>query len=269
MTDIPSPSAEIVSPDIVESLGISDAAFQEIQSVIGRMPTIEELSTLLAMWNSNGRQQSLYGWLRGQHHQVERHEYLYSGSDADSQKAREPKIRECLDIARSLYPNDHPSLRLPQFRPASEIFMVGHINTEYLFSEYAERYLHLVDSPLTMGSHDADISYYAMILDALCANDVVLTYAQIAAGGLFRALLESCRQSRTGFDVLTCREVRLDAFLFGEESGRVLASIPDSQEDFFLQKMDEARISCVFLGRTTKGRILVDGMDFGSIESFV
>ena len=72
---------ELLSPEIVEAMGISQPAFEEVQCIVGRMPTVQELSTLLAMWEANGRQQSLYGWLKGQHHLVEKHEYLYSGND--------------------------------------------------------------------------------------------------------------------------------------------------------------------------------------------
>ena len=59
----------------VEALGISREAYDEVLDIVGRIPTMEDHSTLLAMWESNGRQQSLYGWLRGQRHTVERDEY--------------------------------------------------------------------------------------------------------------------------------------------------------------------------------------------------
>jgi hypothetical protein len=72
-----------------------------------------------------------------------------------------------------------------------------------------------------------------------------------------------------GFDILTCREIRLDSFLFGEDPGRFVVSLPESQDDFFLLKMDEARINCCFLGHVTKGRVLVDDMDFGDIKSYL
>ena len=84
----------------VEALGISREAYDEILDIVGRIPTIDEISTLLAMWDSNGRQQSLYGWLRGQHHIVEREEYLYSGN-ADHRAIREPRVKDCLAIATS------------------------------------------------------------------------------------------------------------------------------------------------------------------------
>ena len=51
---------ELVSPEMMEAMGISQPAYEEVMGIIGRMPTVQELSTLLAMWEANGKQQSLY-----------------------------------------------------------------------------------------------------------------------------------------------------------------------------------------------------------------
>lgn len=260
---------ELLSAEIAESMGISQPAFEQVQNIIGRMPTIEEMSTLLAMWDANGRQQSLFAWLKGQEHAVDREEYLYEGHDKNHKEIHEPKVKECVDIARSLYPTTDQPMSLPQFQPSTEIFLVGNIGTEFLHSDYAAKYLHLVDNPMSLGSEEDDLAYQQMILDVLQDNSVVVTKAPVGRGGLFRSLLESCQSGQVGFDILTCREVRLDAFLFGEEGGRLLVTIPENQEDFFLLKMDEAKINCCFLGRTTKGRILVDGMDFGPVKDYL
>ncbi len=75
-------------------------------------------------------------------------------------------------------------------------------------------------------------------------------------------------EKKIGFDILTCREVRLDAFLFGEKKGRHIVSLEESNDDTFLEKLDKAGIDCCFLGRTTKGRVVVDGMDFGDRNEF-
>ena len=91
---------ELVSPEIMEAMGISQPAFEEVMGIIGRMPTVQELSTLLAMWDANGRQQSLYGWLKGQHHVVEKHEYLYNGPDTTHKEIREPRVKDCIDFAK-------------------------------------------------------------------------------------------------------------------------------------------------------------------------
>ena len=82
------------------------------------------------------------------------------------------------------------------------------------------------------------------------------------------AQVEDAGAAPLGYDILSPREVRLDAFLFGEEAGRYLVALDEGHDDQFLLKMDEARLNCCFLGRTTKGRILVDGYDFGPVSRY-
>lgn len=266
------PQEEEVSPEVVEAMGISQPAFEEILGIVGHRPTVAEFSTLLAMWEANGKQQSLYGWLKGQHHVVELHEYLYTGTDESHKEIREPRMKECYDIA-------HRLCRVPRkvespFRidweaaPPQNIYFVGHVGTDFLDSEYARKYLHLVEDPVQMTSVEEDVEYLQLILSSLHDNGIVCSYAEVASGGLFGSLLRHIGPWHKGFDILTCREVRMDAFLFGEEKGRFLATLPEQQDDFFLSKMDEARVNCCFLGRVTKGRVLVDGMDFGDISEF-
>ena len=46
-------------------------------------------------------------------------------------------------------------------------------------------------------------------------------------------------------------------------------SLPEEQDDLFLLKMDEARVNCCFLGHATKGRLLVDDMDYGDVKEYL
>ena len=47
-------SEQTIDFEQVEAMGISRQAFDEVLDIIGRQPTIDELSTLLAMWEANG-----------------------------------------------------------------------------------------------------------------------------------------------------------------------------------------------------------------------
>ena len=273
---------ELVSPEIMEAMGISQPAYEEVMGIIGRMPTVQELSTLLAMWEANGRQQSLYGWLKGQHHVVEKHEYLYTGTDTTHKDIREPRVKDCIALAHEVLQNLGPaqlaqSTQLAQSAdqaPASAFFsrsellyMVGNVSTQFLDSEYARRCLHIVADPVKMTTVEEDIEYLQLILGSLLDAEVITSLRPVGQGGLFATLVAGSG-GRVGFDILTCREIRLDAFLFGEEDGRFIVSLPERNDDFFLLKMDEARINCCFLGHVTKGRVLVDDMDYGDIKSW-
>lgn len=249
----------------VEALGISREAYDEVLDIVGRIPTMEELSTLLAMWESNGRQQSLYGWLRGQRHTVERDDYLYTGN-ADHRAIREPRVKDCLAIAKELCDNLPLSTSRFPLSTGLLLYLVGNISTEFADSEYARRCLHLVDQPMTTGSHEEDCAYIDLIVGALMDSGMLLARHDVGHGGLFCSLLQWV--GPLGFDILTPREVRLDAFLFGEEDGRRLVALDEAHESDYLLKMDDARLNCCFLGRTTKGRILVDGYDFGPADRY-
>lgn len=262
---------EILDPGIVEAMGISRPAFEEVVGIIGRMPTVQELSTLLAMWEANGRQQSLYGWLKGQHHIVEKHEYLYTGTDTTHKEIREPRVKDCIALAHELMqssaaqPVDEPGAAF--FSRSELLYMVGNVSTQFLDSEYARRCLHIVADPVKMTTVEEDMEYLRLILGSLLDAEIITSLRPVGQGGLFATLVHGCG-GRVGFDILTCREIRLDAFLFGEEEGRFIVSLPERHDDFFLLKMDEARINCCFLGHVTKGRVLVDDMDYGDIRSW-
>lgn len=270
---------ELLTPEIVEAMGISQPAFEEVQCIVGRMPTVQELSTLLAMWEANGKQQSLYGWLKGQHHIVERHEYLYSGTDSAHKDIREPRVKDCIALAHELAQEEDSSPEATQgqgFSRGENLYMVGNVSTEFLDSEYARKCLHIVSEPVKMASTDEEMEYIGLILNSLLSADTITTLRPVGHGGLFMTLVACCQQKnmgekrpKVGFDILTCREIRLDAFLFGEEPGRFVVSLPESQDDFFLLKLGEARVNCCFLGHATKGRVLVDDMDYGDVKEYL
>lgn len=259
-----------VTSEEAAAMGVSHEAYDQVTLIAGHLPTMEELSTLLAMWQSNGQQQSLYGWLCGQRHTVERDTYLYTGTDDTHRSIREPKVQECIDIAQKLCLVT-PSDSTPHggsIRQGELIYQVGGISTEFLDSDYGRKCLHISSVPRSCDDPDEEAAYHQMIVAALYDGGVVKSFRAIAEGGLFRTLVASVG-THIGFDLLTCREIRLDAFLFGEGSGRLIVSLKESEDDLFLSKMDEAHVDCCFLGRSTKGRVIVDGMDFGPIDRFI
>lgn len=263
-----------ISKELAESMGVSNACYDEISAILGHLPSVEDLSTLLAMWDSNGRQQGLFTWLRGIPHAAEFNEYIYDGQREAVENIKEPRIKECYNIAHSLYARQSASggeiisSNTPFETTGESIFMVGKVSSQFLNSDYARRYLHMASNPIDMGSEEENTNYIRMILESLLDNNILHTCDVIVEGGLFLTLLASGLPNGYGFDILCAREIRLDAFLFGEESGRFVVSLAERDDDFFLMKMDEAQINCCFLGRTTSGRILIDGYDFGNINTF-
>lgn len=264
--------SDIASPEALEAMGISQAVYSELYTVVGHQPTVDELSTLLAMWNLSGRRQGLLTWLKGQPHVAERHEYLVNDAEPQSKEIREPRVKDCLDIARQLFPLRRDGSVPPQHdtlrHSGDALYLVGDVSELFVNSDYGRQYLHLVDDAIALDSDDETRAYIEMILSAFMNNGTLLTQCPVGRGGLFGTLLRCAAPAGLGFDIICCREVRLDAFLFGEQGVRYLVSIEEPQEDFFLVKLTEARLNCCFLGRATKGRIVVDGMDFGESRQY-
>lgn len=268
-----------VSREVMEAMGLSDAAYGEVCAIIGHNPTADELSTLLAMWQTSGMRQGLFTWLKGQPHAVDGHDYLLDEQDRDYYRIREPRVRECAEIARRMsFANggEAPVASWTDFSPmgplhhhGDAIYMVGDISRTLANSEYVRKYLHLVSQPAEMATSSDTIAYIKLVLGAMQQHGAIQSFGEVGVGGIFGSLVHAAALASLGFDILSYREVRLDAFLFGEERGRCLTTFPQEGESFFLQKMDEARINCCMLGKVTRGRVLVDDMDFGTIADFV
>lgn len=262
-------NTDIVTDDILDGLGISQPAFQEIGYIVGHRPTVHELGTLLAMWKAQGTRQGLLSWLKGQPHVASPHDYLENDLEPQSKEIPEPRVRECIDIAVNIFPgNSYSSDNAIGIHRGDAIYMVGDVSLYFSHSEYARRHLHLVADPIVMDNEDETSNFLSLILDSLLAGNIIFANRRISKGGLFGTLLECVAPQRLGFDILTCREVRLDSFLFGESGVRHIVFLEEKNEDFFLQKLTEARVNCCFLGRVTKGRLLVDDMDFGPVSRY-
>lgn len=266
-------SSEIVDESLLEEMGISRQVYEEVMSIVGHLPTVDELGTLVEMWKSQRTRQGLLEWLKGQFHAVECHDYLENELEPESRQYQEPEVRECIEIARKLFEGDKVSRNGEGEKSVvgrgDALYMVGDVSAFFTNSEYGRRYLHLVDNPMVMDGDEETANYIELILESLRANDALFGYRRIGRGGLFRTLMGVVAPQRFGFDILTCREVRLDAFLFGEQGVRFLAMMDEQREDFFLQKLVEARVNCCFLGRVTKDRIVVDGVDFGRSAAYI
>lgn len=271
----PLDNSEILDESLLEEMGISRPVYEEVMAVVGHLPTIDELSTLLAMWKTQGSRQSLLTWLKGQFHNAVQREYLDNDLEPESRLYQEPEVKECIAISRKLFDDNKVSREFfktsgsnANIKKDDAIYMIGDVSSLFTNSEYGRRYLHLVDNPIVMEGDEETAQYIELILGSMEGNGAIEGFWRIGEGGLFRTLMTIVAPQRKGFDILTCREVRLDAFLFGEQGVRFLALLDEPREDFFLQKLVEARINCCFLGRVTNDRVIVDDVDFGRSAAY-
>lgn len=154
----------------------------------------------------------------------------------------------------------------PSFRKkGNNIFLIGRTSDCISTSDYLEYYHGVKNSPLP----EFDLNFEVTLLDALKSlidNNLVLSAAPVAKGGLFFSLLRSGWSTGLGFDITAAAETRLDAFLFGEAMGRVVVTVDEDSEDDFVDFLFDKKIPFFTLGHVTKGEIRIDDESYGYID---
>jgi phosphoribosylformylglycinamidine synthase len=81
------------------------------------------------------------------------------------------------------------------------------------------------------------------------------------------SLLESGFNRQLGFDVMQSnKEVRSDAYWFGESQGRVVVSVDKDSEARFEAFVHNHSVPCTLIGKVTSQEVMVDGNDWGDIN---
>ena len=144
------------------------------------------------------------------------------------------------------------------------IFILGDSVDCISSSEYLYSYHGIKNSPAPY----FDIEKEALLQHAvigLIENKFVNAVHDCSDGGLFIALTEMSMPRDLGFDIVTDSEIREDAFLFGEAQSRVVVTVPEDNEDAFLEFMVEVGVNFTLLGHVTKGKLMVDDEHYGFI----
>jgi phosphoribosylformylglycinamidine synthase len=102
---------------------------------------------------------------------------------------------------------------------------------------------------------------------ALNKDKSILSAHDLAEGGLFVALVESCMQRNMGFEIASDNTIRKDAYLFGEAQSRVVVSVAAAQVTNFEGKLGNQSFTKI---GTVKGdgHLRIDGADWGNIKEW-
>lgn len=145
------------------------------------------------------------------------------------------------------------------------IFLLGEVTNDIAASEYVCGLKGVKRTPAPHFDLDAEMKLQRCIREAIRRRTVQAAH-DVADGGLWVTLLEMGMPRGLGFDVVTDDDIRLDAFLFGEGSGRVVVSCTEGQQDMLLDVIEEFDVPVMLLGHVTKGKLQVDGHSFGFCE---
>ena len=147
------------------------------------------------------------------------------------------------------------------------IFVLGEIVNDIGSSEYAYSYLGLKNTTCPYFNQESEIKLLNCI-KKLNAENITLSVNDVSDGGLFICLAESAFYSESGFEINCPDNIRKDAFLFGESSGRIVVTVEENNIENLILTAKNFNVDCFMLGKTGGSNFIVDQTDFGSVDSF-
>ncbi len=161
--------------------------------------------------------------------------------------------------------DDKKDLMTLNFKQAGDvIYLVGKAVNDISSSEYLVSFHGIKKSGAPYFDLDEELKVQEFIT-AMISKRLPSSVHDIADGGLYVCLVESCLTGILGFDIITLTTLRKDAFLFGEAQSRVVISITAEQEEIFKGEALAADQEILRLGVVTTGELIVDGAGFGEI----
>jgi phosphoribosylformylglycinamidine synthase len=147
------------------------------------------------------------------------------------------------------------------------LYMLGESRDDINSSEYLHK-LHKVEfSPAPHFDLQEEVRLQKTV-SKLIRGSVIASAHDISEGGLFITLCESGFNRGLGFDVKMSKQIRKDAWLFGEAQSRVVVSVTADQEEKMLDILSSHGVPFEKLGTVTGGSVNVDGENWGNIETW-
>lgn len=147
------------------------------------------------------------------------------------------------------------------------IYLLGIARNDIASSEYLVHYQGILRSPAPYFDIEEEYQLQQGMLQ-LIKDKLILSAHDISEGGLFVALAESSFWDSVGFDIKTDKNIRKDAYLFGESQSRIVVSVDVAAKDEFEKRIKELRLPCSNIGRVSSACFIIDGENFGSVHEF-
>ena len=144
------------------------------------------------------------------------------------------------------------------------IYLLGEVVNDINSSEYLYNYCGVKLSDVPYFDMDKEFNLQQAVKEMIKAKALQSAH-DVSDGGLFMNLLESAMERNLGFDITTDKNVRLDAFLFGESQSRIVVTVNGDKKAEFERILAEYNVPCRKIGTTTSKNIAIDGEDFGCI----
>lgn len=147
------------------------------------------------------------------------------------------------------------------------ILLIGKIVNDIAASEYLYSYKKCTQFPTPYFNLDEEYNTHQAVKN-LIRNGLIKSAHDVSDGGLFTTLCESAFVNHLGFEVFKPKNIRTDAFYFGEAQGRILISISENNVSKVEDICKKYHTDCTIIGKVTSREIYVDGVCYGNIQKF-
>jgi len=149
-----------------------------------------------------------------------------------------------------------------------EIYIIGHVKNDIGSSEYVHKIVGEEFSSAPYFNLDEEYDMQQLVLK-LIENNAIVSAHDISEGGLIVTLLESSFNKNLGFSVShENKEIRKDAFWFGEAQGRVVVSVNEKMKVDFEKLINQSNVPVTKIGNVNEGSINVDSQTWGSVAEW-
>ena len=148
------------------------------------------------------------------------------------------------------------------------IYLIGKSTNDINSSEYLHKILNIEFSPAPYFELDEEFQMQEAMLK-LIKSTLIQSAHDISEGGLFITLLESGFVNDLGFEVhQSNREIRNDAFWFGESQSRVVISVAQDQKEKFETTMKATKVPFEQLGKIKGKEVSINGENWGLLSGW-
>jgi phosphoribosylformylglycinamidine synthase len=145
------------------------------------------------------------------------------------------------------------------------IFIIGHLKDDMNCSEYLHKLRGVEYSPAPYFDLEEEYDLQNKISE-LIKEGIIESAHDLSEGGLFITLCESGFTNELGFTIRTHKDLRKDAFLFGEAQSRVVVSISPANFEAFENTI--RHFPHHEIGVVSTGKVEIDGADWGHITNW-
>jgi phosphoribosylformylglycinamidine synthase subunit PurL len=147
------------------------------------------------------------------------------------------------------------------------IYLIGESHNDISSSEYLYSFVKVKNSPAPYFNLDEEYAVHQAVKKVIISG-IIESAHDCSDGGIFVNLCESAIKSGLGFDISTDKNIRKDAFLFGEGQGRVIVTTKKDDEIALVDLLKTANVKFTKLGFVKGKEAKIDDENVGSIAEF-